>query len=667
MRTLARGRHFFLIVWLPLLAACGPPVGVVRVSPSVVHQELTANVLSAGVPSAASRNVLGQYNLEEEFQARPAQALAALHDLYVQGGGGLDEAFTLAELSFLHAQNSGRRLFYLAAALYAYAYLFPDAAEREPGRFDRRLRVAADLYNRGLTEGLKSADGTVVELRSGVYDLPFGQLEVTFEERQRLWAGRRLEHFVPVADLQVHGLQNRYRISGIGAPLAADQVPVREQAGFQVGARLKVPATALLRVGDPRRQLARGRVYAVLELHVALDDSHVQINGRQVPLETETSAFLAYTLHESPVWKREIRGFLRGGLKEEFPFQLAGLEPYREGRFPVVLVHGTASSVGRWAEMVNELFNDERIRRRFQFWFFGYDSGNPVVYSAMQLRDALTATIAQVDPEHHDAALEQMVIIGHSQGGLLAKMTVVDSGDRLWNAFSRKPLEEMDIPEDRKALLERVAFFEPLPFVRRVVFIATPHRGSFAASGWLARTVAGLVSLPGTVIDTVGDLLTREAEALTLDADKFKTGSIFGMTPGNPVLDALAETPIDSRVEAHSIIAVKGLGPVDVGDDGIVTYKSAHLEGVASELIVRSGHSTQSHPATIEEVRRILLQHAAEWCAEAVVCEEVPSSRPTAAPTSATVADSDSRTPVRGQRPVLAAGPEGRRSGLARE
>jgi len=52
-----------------------------------------------------------------------------------------------------------------------------------------------------------------------------------------------------------------------------------------------------------------------------------------------------------------------------------------------------------------------------------------------------------------------------------------------------------------------------------------------------------------------------------------------------------------------------GRTPVEEGDDGVVEYKSAHIDGVESELIVRSGHSTQATPATIEEVRRILLLH----------------------------------------------------------
>ena len=58
------------------------------------------------------------------------------------------------------------------------------------------------------------------------------------------------------------------------------------------------------------------------------------------------------------------------------------------------------------------------------------------------------------------------------------------------------------------------------------------------------------------------------------------------------------------------IIPVKGTGPVQDGNDGVVEYQSAHIDDVESELIVRSGHSTQATPETIEEVRRILYLHA---------------------------------------------------------
>ena len=86
--------------------------------------------------------------------------------------------------------------------------------------------------------------------------------------------------------------------------------------------------------------------------------------------------------------------------------------------------------------------------------------------------------------------------------------------------------------------------------------------------------------------------------------------ALDNMDASNPFIKALSATPIAPGVKAHSIIPVKGDGPVEDGNDGVVEYKSAHIDGVESELVVRSGHSTQATPQTIEEVRRILYEHA---------------------------------------------------------
>ena len=88
------------------------------------------------------------------------------------------------------------------------------------------------------------------------------------------------------------------------------------------------------------------------------------------------------------------------------------------------------------------------------------------------------------------------------------------------------------------------------------------------------------------------------------------------MTPGAPLITSLAKIPVAPGIPAHSIIAVRGDGPPEEGSDGVVQYRSAHIEGVSSELVVRSGHSVQSNPHTVLEVRRILLLHADQACRE---------------------------------------------------
>jgi hypothetical protein len=78
-----------------------------------------------------------------------------------------------------------------------------------------------------------------------------------------------------------------------------------------------------------------------------------------------------------------------------------------------------------------------------KFWFFQYDSGNPVALSSLLLRAAMTAGLAQLDPGGTDPALRNMVLVGHSQGGLLVKMQVISTGDRRSFAAGRSVIANL--------------------------------------------------------------------------------------------------------------------------------------------------------------------------------------------------------------------------------
>jgi len=596
-----------------VVAACATPVGVARIDPKQVHRELTKSVLSTNDLSQFTRNVLYQQDLGRRFEDDPAGAIAALHEIVIDGHGGQDELFALAELSFRHAEDGNDRSYYLAAMVYASAYLLPPDPERRPPALDPRRRIAADLYNRGLTEGFASADGKTVDLRSGSYPLPFGSLEVAFDESKLRWGSRRLVRFVPVADLEVTGLPTRYRWPGLGAPLAASTEPLDPAQGFDdfVQPWAKVPVTALLRIERPGARIQEGRVEGELDLIAATGPTWVTVNQQSVPLEVESSATLAYTLAESPVWKQEIEGFLRGAGVIDEKTRLAALTPYQPGKIPVVLVHGTASSAGRWAQMLNELANDRRLQQHYQFWLFTYDTGNPILYSGMLLREALASAVGKLDPDGKDPALRQMVVIGHSQGGLLTRLTATDSGNRFWENASRRPFEDADLDAKSRDLLRRAFFFEPVPEVKRVVFVATPQHGSYVAGNPVAQWVARLITFPLDVVHVFGDLVRQNDDALTMATKAELPTAVDNMTPGSPFIRALADLPLAKGIASHSIIAVDGDGPVESGNDGVVEYRSAHVDFTESELVVRSPHSCQDDPHTIGEVRRILIEHLA--------------------------------------------------------
>lgn len=610
-----------------VLSGCATPVGVKPVDTQTAYRIQTASALAAGQPSEPSKRVLRRLGLLDRFEAEPTQVLAELHRGLSRDDD--DRLFALAELSFLYADRTGDRAYFLAAAVYSWALLFPDddvGTRFQPS--DPRFRLAYDLYNQAVAKGLADSQGdglgeNEVRLASGMHQLPFGTLTVSLDEAGLSWGGYRLERFIPTTTLAVRGLRNRYHTPGIGVPLAAS-LAAEPAAAKVVGSerlppRTKVPVTALLRLPQARASLADGQVRGRIEVYATDQTQTVPINGRDQILESDPTAALAYQLEGSPIYVAEITGFLRGGIfrgllpKNRAQDGLFLHHPYKPGKIPVVLVHGTASSPARWAELINELEGDPHIRERFQIWIFIYDSGNPIAYSAGRLRSALTTAVQQFDPEGKDPALHDMVVIGHSQGGLLTKFTAIDNGTKFWDHLSSKPFDSIQVDPETRGLLQQSLFFTPLPFVGRVVFVATPHRGALLASGRIGAIAAWLVTLPV-------DVFSRAAEAVTLTGDqKLLTvlrrppTAVDNMNPANPGLKILQTLRVDARIPAHSIIAVKGDGPKEAGDDGVVAYRSAHIDEAVSELVVRWDHSCQGQPEVIEEIRRILLEHAAAF------------------------------------------------------
>ncbi len=610
-----------------ILSGCATPVSVKHVDIQTAYRINTASTLSSAEPSVASSTVLRRHGLLDRFEKEPAVVLAELHK-GLKPADDEDKLFALAELSLLHAQQTNDRAYFLASAVYAWSLLYPgDGTGMQLQPSDPRFRLSYDIYNQAVAQGLAAGDDAEeneVRLRAGNYKLPFGTLQVSLDESGMSWGGYPLDRFISTNVLEVDGLRNRYLKSGIGVPLAASlaktQSSVKNIGSNRLGPYIKVPVTALLRFENARTSLSKGKIQGRIEVYAADQTSTVMIDGQKQPIESDPTAVLAYQLNDSPLYALEIAGFFNGSVltsglipKDRAQDGIFLMQPHRPGKIPLVLVHGTASSPARWAELVNELNGDPKIRERFQIWLFIYDSGRGVGYSAGRLRKALTNTVHELDPEGKDPALKDMVVIGHSQGGLLTKLTAIDSGTKFWDHISDKPFDQMKLSPEARELIQQSAFYTPLPFVKRVVFISTPQHGAMlAASQIVTGLVAKLVTLPVTIINHTA-LLAKIATAS--GDEKFAAmlsrpmTSVDTMNPNNPALQILASIPVTPNIPAHSIIAVEGDGPKEEGDDGVVAYKSAHIDEAVSEFVVRWSHSCQGQPEVIEEVRRILFEH----------------------------------------------------------
>ncbi len=601
----------FSLAALLCLEGCASPISVRQLSLTSAYQDRNQSALTGNRLSNLTRTVLQRENLLSLWEAQPAQALLALQDRtrkHFYTSTLDDQLFALAELNYLQGRRHRDRAAYMAAALYAYAYINPDApADERPSPYDPHLRQACDLYMFGLTEAL----GTPVNLVSQEWRLSSGPVDISIDPAQLRWHGHDVADIRPVSRLAVTGIENIYRQRGLGEPVGAlPHLTAQENQSFQIANSLRVPMNLMLLVRTPRQQILSDRVVASLQL-TPIDHT---IAGQSAPLQFDQTTARAESLNDAMDWSVEYRGFLDGRLfnQADHP-QLLTIEPHQYGHRPVVLVHGTASSAARWASMVNDLMEDTTIRNHYEFWFFSYATGNPIPYSALQLRQALEKAVAQLGGAKADPALGQITLIGHSQGGLLAKMLVVNTGDRLWNGMISVPLDSLKLRPGAETLLREALFPTPLPEARSVVFISTPQHGSYVAGLSVAQLVGRLVTFPVSVQEVVRAVFASSPEIRKLNMRPWRVGSVYGMSPRSSFIRSLAAIPVAPDIESHSIIPVLGDGPLRTADDGVVMYESAHVPDVQSELVVRhSGHSTQSNPVTTAEVRRILIRQLEE-------------------------------------------------------
>jgi hypothetical protein len=590
-------------------------MGADKVSTRIAYEQVDANALNSGRPSAATVSLIHQYDLDKLAARHPDEAVRKLHERAI-ATGDRNLLFALAELSYVAGERirgslkawdpRDARDFYLGAAVYSYLFLFGETNGNLPSAFDRRFRTACDLYNYGLGWALteRRATNAIAVLQPGKRRLPVGEIELTIDASHFPWPLDLAQEFRVADDYRVRGLSVRNREPGVGAPLITVG---RMNEALRV--HRTFPATAFLRLHGSLAEISAGNGRGDVEIYSGFDDDSVEVAGKKVLLERDLTAPMAYVLNQSFAWQMERVQFFSQG--KNLKSQLIPSEPNEPGKIPLVFVHGTFSSPIWWAEMVNTLRADPVLCKRYQIWLFLYSSSKPIVVSATELRDALTAEVQKIDPEGKDPALRQMVLVGHSQGGLLCKFAVTDTGDKLWSVFSDKPPEDLKLTPEQLELVRKYCFYKPLPFVKRVIFIATPHRGSFMAKSFVRNLVRKLISAPSTIVQT-GKTMLQPTEGFKMPAilsgGKMPT-SLDSMSPKNPFLLKLADIPPAPGVKVHSIIAIDGKEQPPDGDDKVVKYTSAHVDYAESELVVRSFHSCQDKPATIEEVRRILHEH----------------------------------------------------------
>lgn len=616
-------------------AGCAASQGVrLRSAPSNPLAE-KLKLGSRGGPEASPRTVqvLRVLNLEDPDAGDLRPVLNQLQAV-IDREPTAERVYAVAELAYLGGKRYAETKpelaaeLYGSAVLYSYRFLFDPRFANLRNAYDPQFRGACDLYNVALEDMLRLAcrekklvPGTTQTIRTAA-----GECDIRFVLRGSRWQPQDFDHFEFVSDYNMKGLKNHYRRHGLGVPLIAVRrsYPGEPAAAKYYPVHLSFPCTAFLRPVVGRQGPGAGsacRHQALLELYDPLVTETAHVAGRSVPLEADLTTPLAFFLSKPELEALATVGLLRPQellkMRPDRPDPITGLymaQPYEPGKIPVLFVHGLWSSPMTWMEMFNDLRAQPEICQHYQFWFYLYPSGQPFWVSAAQLRADLEEARTVLDPGHREPALDQMVLIGHSMGGLLSKLQVTHSRDDFWRLASTQPFEQIEAEPEVKDKLHYAFFFKPNPSISRVVTIGTPHRGSSFSNQTTQWLLGKLIRLPNTLVKGQQELF-RDNKGAFPPASILKIhNSVDALAPDSPIFPVMLANQRAPWVTYHNVLGIMPaswwMSPFVEDSDGVVSRESAHLDEAVSEVVVAADHSSiHAHPAAVLEVRRVLLEH----------------------------------------------------------
>ena len=312
----------------------------------------------------------------------------------------------------------------------------------------------------------------------------------------------------------------------------------------------------------------------------------------------------------SKLW---IMGFLDGDRESRFQ-GLYMAEPYQPDKIPVVFVHGLLSTPATWMETMNELDQIPGIRERYQFWFYMYPTSGSILLNGTDLRENLQRTIQQIDPKNENQNLKHMVLVGHSMGGLLARLQVTHSDDKLYSGLCKVPFNQLQGKPTVLELARKTLFFEPNPNISHVVYIGTPHNGSplsFTPTGRLGSLIAHTPSWQKNFRSE----LNEQNPGAFLPAFKIQSqpNSIDMLGFENPFLKVFQSLRPSEHIQVHSIAGDMNQFFESRKGDTVVPLSSALATKSDTITLVEEKHmELHHHPKTISEIIRILQQNITE-------------------------------------------------------
>lgn len=512
---------------------------------------------------------------------------------------------------------------------YSYAYLFKTSRQPQERLFDNRQVQIRDFYNQALTQ-LVSGHSLRNPSTNLSPTIKIGKSTYTIDIQayQRL-QNMKLEKFISSYNMNFSGLRAINRRDGFGSDFVA--VFPSTDSSSQVNKYILNPLTHDYPKGiNPNIHKARYLAATIIaqpkKSNATIEDvltnpnfeikvydpysiEKVEIAGKPYSLAANFSAPYGLWLAENNLGAAAYLTLIDRDQHLAMP-HLYMLEPYNPNKKIIVLVHGLASSPEAWIAVTNDIMGDAILREHYQVWQIFYSTNMPILESRFQIYALLKQAFGSLNPK--DAAAQDAVLIGHSMGGIISRLLVSDAD------ISKQALELMNNRQQTRlrkhpVIGERLKM-KPIENFDRAIFLAAPHRGTDYADRWFTLAARKIIKIPATFLTTLADTLTSYDVDLkdfvkTLTNDVIQNGP-SDLSKKSKFMELTASILPEKGLVFHSIMGniTKSDDP-NVITDGIVPYKSAHLDGAVSEKIFTGGHSIQETPEAVLELRRILRQH----------------------------------------------------------
>ncbi len=388
-------------------------------------------------------------------------------------------------------------------------------------------------------------------------------------------------------------LRSDIQREGIGAPFVGVTRPADQPLPNQPPSGFAQPLTAIAKF----QKATRGKTPVNLLFFDPKAKDKIALEETTFPLRGDFTAPLA---HLPPV--NNVLFGIVAMLRSDKTVNRSGIffiEPFDPNKIPVLFVHGLMSSPQAFVNFINELERDPEFRRRYQGMVFFYPSGGPIAANALRLREDLAQLAAKYPLKRN------IIIVGHSMGGLLTRMQITNTDRKLWDAIFGTHSEGIYAMLPKDALLKRALIFKANPYIARAVFFSVPHRGSRLADRHIAVLAGALIRMPTNLVKNFSPRMRAIAQKANPTLRSIPS-SIIGLSPRSPLLKSVSSLP--STVPFHSVIGNRGMNKRPLADtsDGIVPYWSSHMEGADSELVVPTGHDSFECSEAVSELLRIL-------------------------------------------------------------